>query len=316
MQAMGKYTVRRLLVFLPLLVVASILVWSMIYLIPGDPALTRLGANATPAQLTAERHTMGLDRPVVVQYAYWLRAALHGDFGRSAVNDEPVRSLITRSFPVTFSLTVSGLGVGFLLGVLLGVAAALSRDGPMARFVQGYSSAALGIPSFVVGMLLIWLFPVHWGLLPSSGYVSFLNHPYDWARHMILPVATLAFYGSGIVARFVTASMSEALRQDYIWTARAKGLREAVVIRRHGFRNAAIPITTILGLQFGLLLGGAVIIEAVFNLPGMGRLLLNAVQQRDYTVVQGEVLWILIGVAIANIVVDIFYGVLDPRIRH
>jgi peptide/nickel transport system permease protein len=312
---MVRYTLRRLAELLPVLFVASILVWLMIYLVPGDPVLLRLGPDASPAQIAAERTAMGFDRPLVVQYAYWLRDALQGDFGKSVTNGESVTALIARSFPVTLSLTVAGLLVATFVGVFFGVFAALKPRGGVTKALNGYTSLALALPTFWVGMLLVWVFSIHYGILPSSGYTPFLESPSGWLRTLVLPAITLGFYGSGIVARFVAAAMSEALVQDYMWTARAKGLPESTVTRRHGFRNALIPVTTVLGLQFGLLLGGAVIIEGVFNLPGMGRLLLDAVNRRDYAVVQAVVLFILVAVALVNVVVDLLYGVIDPRIR-
>lgn len=312
---MARYALRRLAEFIPILFVASILVWVMIYLVPGDPVLLRLGPDATPAQITAERNAMGLDRPFVVQYVYWLKAAAHGDFGRSISNGEPVTSLIGRAFPVTLSLTFAGLLLATLVGVLLGTFAAIKPRGATTKPLNAYTSLVLAVPTFWVGMLLVWFFAIHLGALPSSGYVPLSESPTEYLRHLVLPAVTLGLYGSGIVARFVAAAMSETLAQDHLWTARAKGLPESTVIRRHAFRNALIPVTTVLGLQLGLLLGGAVIIEGVFNLPGMGRLLLNSVSRRDYAVVQAEVLFILVAVAFVNVVVDLLYGLLDPRIR-
>jgi peptide/nickel transport system permease protein len=312
---MARYALRRLAEFVPILFVASILVWLMIYLVPGDPVLLRLGPDATPAQIIAERRAMGLDRPFVVQYVYWLEAAIRGDFGRSVSNGDPVTSLIGRAFPVTLSLTVAGLVIATIIGVLFGTFAALKPRGATTKSLNAYTSLVLAIPTFWIGMLLVWLFAIHLGVLPSSGYIPFSESPTEYVRHLVLPAVTLGLYGSGIVARFVAAAMTETLAQDHLWTARAKGLAESAVIRRHAFRNALIPVTTVLGLQFGLLLGGAVIIEGVFNLPGMGRLLLNSVSRRDYAVVQAEVLFILVAVAFVNIIVDVLYGLLDPRIR-
>jgi peptide/nickel transport system permease protein len=310
-----RYIVKRVAELLIVLFVASILVWVMIRLIPGDPALLHLGPDATPQQIAAERVAMGLDRPFFVQYAYWLGHAVRGDLGRSVVNGEPVISMVARAFPVTLNLTIAGLLLAAVIGVLLGVAGAVKPRGLLTKPLNAYTSLALAIPTFWVGMLLVWLFAISLRVLPSSGYVPFSESPVQYARHLALPVITLAFYGSGITARFVAPAMSEALRQDYLWTARAKGLAEKTVIRRHAFRNALVPVTTVLGLQFGLLLGGAVIIEGVFNLPGMGRLLLDAVTRRDYAVVQGELLLILVAIALVNFVVDLLYGLLDPRIR-
>jgi len=313
---MAEYALRRVIAFIPFLLIASILVWGMIYLVPGDPVLLRLGPDATPAQIAAERHALGLNRPIFVQYILWLKGIVHGDFGHSISNGASVITLISNSFPVTAYLALTGLVVAVVLGTILGVVAALRPDRLVAKFVSGYASLALAIPTFWVGMLLVWLFAITLRVLPSSGYVSPLSSPTAYLRHMVLPAITLGFYGSGIVARFVFAAMRETLTQDYLWTARAKGVAEHTVVRRHGLRNALIPVTTVLGLQFGLLLGGAVIIESVFNLPGMGRLLLDAVTRRDYSVVQGEVLLIVVAIGLVNLTVDLLYGVLDPRIRR
>jgi peptide/nickel transport system permease protein len=224
--------------------------------------------------------------------------------------------LIKNAFPITLNLTIVALLLATIIGLILGIAAARRRDGVAAKFVNAYSSVALAIPLFLVGMLLVWLFSLHLHVLPSSGYTSLLSSPSEYLRHMILPTVTLAFYGSGIMVRFVAAAMNETLGQDYIWTARAKGIRESAVVRRHALRNALIPITTVLGLQLGVMLGGTVITEAVFNLPGMGQLLLSSVERRDYPVVQAEVLYIVLVVAAINIFVDVLYGVLDPRVRR
>jgi peptide/nickel transport system permease protein len=313
---MARYSAKRIVGFIPVLLIGSVLVWLMIYLVPGDPALVRLGPDASPAQIAAERRAMGLDRPVFVQYVDWLGAVLHGDLGRSSANGDKVSALIGRSFPVTINLAVAGLVVALVIGLFLGVRAAVNPRGLAGKFLNVYTSLALGVPTFWVGMLLVWLFAIRLRLLPSSGYESLLSDPVQYLRHMLLPAVTLGVYGSGIVARFVAAAMTEALAQDYIWTARAKGVSEPTVLRRHGLRNALIPVTTVIGLQFGVLLGGAVVIEAVFNLPGMGRLLLSSVTRRDYSVVQAEVLLILIAVGTINVIVDIMYGVLDPRIRR
>jgi peptide/nickel transport system permease protein len=311
----ARYALGRLAQLIPVLFFASIVVWLMIYLVPGDPVLLRLGPDATPEQIAAEREAMGFDRPLVVQYVYWLRDAVQGDLGRSIANGESVTVLIMRSFPVTLSLTILGLLVAICVGVPLGIIAALRPKGLVARFVNLYTSLALALPTFWVGMLLVWVFAIHFGVLPSSGYVPLRESPAEFLKSMVLPAVTLGFYGSGIVARFVAASMGEALTREYLWTARAKGIPERTVVTRHGFRNALVPVITVLGLQFGLLLGGAVVIEGVFNLPGMGRLLLDAVSRRDYAIVQAEMLFILIAVAVINITVDVLYGMLDPRIR-
>lgn len=310
------YAARRIVGFLPVLIIGSVLVWLMIFLVPGDPALSKLGPDASPVQIAAERHAMGLDRSVFVQYAIWLRDVFHGDLGRSLVNGAAATSLIGNALPVTLDLAVSGLVLSLVVGTLFGVLAALRPDSLLARLVYSFSSLALATPTFWVGMLLVWLFSIYLHVLPSSGYVSLLSDPSGFARHMTLPAVTLGFYGAGIVARFVFAAMRDVLGQDYLWTARAKGLSETRVIWKHGVRNALIPVVTVVGLQFGLLVGGAVIVESVFNLPGMGRLLLNSVESRDYPIVQAEVLIILVAVATANLVVDLLYGVLDPRIRR
>jgi peptide/nickel transport system permease protein len=310
------YLCRRVLQFLPVLVVASVSVWLMIYLIPGDPALSLLGPDATPDQLRRTRIQMGLDRPLPVQYALWLGRAAHGDLGVSYLNGLPVTTILAQRIPVTFQLTVGALAVALLIAGPLGIASAVRPRSFLARVMTGYNALAMAVPTFWLGILLVLFFGLYLRWLPTSGFVPLWEDPGRALRFMLLPAFTLGAYVSAVLARFVRAALLETLFQDYVRTARAKGLAEGQVVGRHALRNALIPVATVVGLQFGAFLGGAVITEAIFDYPGLGRMLLQAILQRDYTVVQGAILFVVAVFAVVNLLTDLVYALLDPRIRY
>ena len=314
---MRQYLLLRIAQLIPALFLASIAIWALIYLLPGDPAIAILGPNATPQQLQDLRAALGLNQPAYVQYANWLGHVLRGDFGISYQTGLPVLDLIGTRAIATVQLGVMAFLVSMLVGVTLGVVAAARPDSLAARLVGTYNSLTLAIPSFWLGLLLILLFGVWLKILPpASGFVPIWLDPLATLRSTALPIITLASYTSGIVARFVRSAMADVLGADYVRTARAKGVAERQVVWRHALRNALLPTVTVLGLQFGAFIGGAVVTEGVFNYPGLGTLVLSSVTTRDYTVLQGAILMIVAAFTLVNLAVDLLYAFLDPRIQY
>jgi peptide/nickel transport system permease protein len=313
---MARYVVWRLAQLVPVLFLASIAVWLMIYLIPGDPAIALLGGDATPEQLARARVLMGLDQPLPVQYALWLGRVVRGDLGVSYLNGLPVRAMLAQRIPVTAQLTVASLVVALLIAGPLGMAAAVRPRSWIARGITGYNALAMAVPTFWLGILLVLFFGVRLKWLPTSGFAPFWDEPGRALRFLILPAFTLGAYVSAVLARFVRAALLETLFQDYVRTARAKGVREGGVVWVHALRNALIPVVTVVGLQFGAFMGGAVITEAIFDYPGLGRMLLQAILTRDYTVVQGTILFVVLAFVVINLLTDLVYALLDPRIRY
>jgi peptide/nickel transport system permease protein len=312
---MIAFILRRLLQLLPVLLIASTGIWAMIYAVPGSPVAAMVGENATPEQIQAVTVRLGLDRPVHVQYAAWLGSALKGDFGLSIQNREPVLNLIGQRIPATLQLGLAATLVGLLLGIPVAVLSALKPGSLLDRGLSGWSALALGVPTFWLGILLILLFAVHLRWLPSaSAYVSVFESPWDAIRNLLLPALTLGVYVSGIFARFLRASLLGELKADYVRTARSKGLPERDVIGRHVMRNALLPFVTIVGLMMATFIGGTVVTEAVFTYPGLGRLLIQAISTRDYPLIQGCILFILLVFVFINLAVDVLYAYIDPRI--
>lgn len=294
----------------------SVVVFLMLKLTPGDPAATLLGVQATPEELARVRRAMGLDQPWVVQYGIWLRDLLGGNLGVSYINRKPVAELITTRFPVTLELTLVAMLLAAAIGIPAGIVSASRRYSGLDYSITSFALFGVSMPSFWFGILLILLFSLYLRWLPSSGYVPIATGAWEHLKHVFLPALSLGLFLSGSLARFTRSSMVDVLAQEFIRTGRAKGLSERVVIYRHALRNALIPTVTVLGLQFGFLMGGAVIIEQVFAYPGVGWLVLIAVSQRDYPVVQGVVLLIAAVFALSNLLVDVAYTWLDPRIRY
>jgi len=314
---MRQYLLLRIAQLVPALFLASIAIWALIYLLPGDPAIAILGPNATPEQLQALREQLGLNQPAPLQYLGWLGRVVRGDFGISYQTGLPVLQLIGLRAIATVQLGTMAFVVSMLVGVTLGVIAAARPTSLAARLVGAYNSLTLALPSFWLGLLLILLFGVWLKVLPpASGFIPIWLDPLGTLRVSILPIATLASYTSGIVARFVRAAMLDVLGADYVRTARAKGVAEPRVVWRHALRNALLPTVTVLGLQFGAFIGGAVVTEGVFNYPGLGSLVLSSVVSRDYTVLQGAILLIVAAFTLVNLGVDLLYAVLDPRVQY
>jgi peptide/nickel transport system permease protein len=289
----------------------------MIYAVPGDPVAVIVGENATPEQMQAVRERLGLDKPVLVQYFSWLGNALQGDLGLSIQNREPVRDLIAQRVPATIQLGIAATLVGLLLGIPVAVISALRPNSWIDRSLSGWSALALGVPTFWLGILLILLFAVYLHWLPAaSTYVSFFESPWQAVLNLMLPALTLGIYVSGIFARFLRASLLGELKADYVRTARSKGLRERDVVGRHVMRNALLPFVTIVGLMMANFIGGTVVTESVFTYPGLGRLLIQAISTRDYPLIQGCILFILLVFVLINLLVDVLYAYIDPRIDY
>jgi peptide/nickel transport system permease protein len=314
---MTGFILRRILQLIPVLLIASVLIWAMIYAVPGDPVAVIVGENASPEQVAEATRRLGLDQPVMVQYATWLKSALAGDFGTSIHSREPVLHLIAERLPATLQLALCATLVALLLGVPAAIVSALAPGSWPDRIISGWSALALGVPTFWLGILLILLFAVELHWLPSaSGYVPFWESPVQMLRNVLLPALTLGIYVSGIFARFLRASLVGELKADYVRTARSKGLRESDIVGRHVMRNALLPFVTIVGLMMANFIGGAVVTEAVFTYPGLGRLLIQAISTRDYPLIQGCILVILVLYVGINVMVDVLYAYIDPRIEY
>jgi peptide/nickel transport system permease protein len=312
---MWGYAVRRLFQLIPVILLSSFLVFMLLHLVPGDPAETVAGPDATPDVIKAVRHKMGLDRPLAVQYGIWLGHIARADLGESYISKMPVIDLVGYAFPATIQLTLAALLLALGISLPLGVLASLKQGSKLDLFVQGYTALGLGVPNFWLGILLILIFALVLGILPPGGRIDPLQSPALGLKTLILPAVTLGIQISAVFTRFVRTAMLEVLHEDYVRTARAKGLRERVVVVRHALRSALVPVVTVVGLQFGRLLGGAVVVESVFAWPGVGRLIIQAVEQRDYTVVQAALLGLVAAFLLINLITDIAYAFLDPRIR-
>ena len=313
---MTTYVIRRVLAIIPVLFGISILVFLLVHLIPGDVAQILLGTQATDQQLETLRRTFGLDRPLPVQYVDWLSHILRGDFGVSFRTNRPVLPDLVSRFGVTVQLTLLSMVIALVVAIPLGVISAANRGRASDGLSRVVALFGLSIPNFWLGTLLILFVSLvlHW--LPPVGFVSLLDNPWLGMQTLILPAIALGTAVAAFIMRMVRSSLLEVLRQDYIRTARAKGLREQSVLYRHALKNAFIPVLTVIGVQIGYLLGGAVIIESIFSLPGMGRFLLDSISNRDYSIVQGGVLFIALVFCLVNLSVDLVYGWLDPRIRY
>lgn len=303
--------------FVQLFVVAT-LVFSIMYVMPGDPVLLLLGAetNPTPAAIEAMRARLGLDQPVLTQYFTWLGNALQFDLGQSVLNSYPVINSIAANLPRTLELGLAAIVIASIIGVPLGIAAALNRGKPLDTILTSLATVGISVPVYILGAMLIILFSLHLGWLPSSGYMDISRNMPEHFRRLILPAFTLGFGLAASIARMTRSSMLEILNRDFVRALRAKGAPDSVVIWNHALRNASIPIVTIIGLQLGNLMGGTVLVEAMFNWPGLSTLLVEAVAKRDYPMVQGTVLTIAALFIFINLGVELLYSLLDPRIRR
>ncbi len=314
---MTGYIIRRLVQLVPVLFLASIGIWAMVYAVPGSPIGAIVGENATQEQIADAMQRLGLDRPLHEQYFSWLRGALVGDFGHSIQSREPVLNLIMARVPATLQLGLFSILVGLLLGVPVAIISALFPNTWIDRVLSAWSALALGVPTFWLGILLILFFGVQLRWLPAvSTYVPFFQDPLGALKNILLPALTLGTYVSGIFARFLRASLLGELKADYVRTARSKGLPERDVVGRHVMRNALLPFVTIVGLMLAAFVGGTVVTEAVFTYPGIGRLLIQAIGVRDYPLIQGCILFVLVIYVLMNVLVDVLYAYIDPRIEY
>jgi peptide/nickel transport system permease protein len=316
---MARYAARRCLEAVPTVFFVSVIVFALIRMAPGDPAAMRMGREAARPEnkpkLIALRHEMGLDRPIPVQYLLWLRDVTKGEFGDSLRSKRPTVDLFLQKLPATVELVVAAALFALVVSFPLGILAAVRRETLIDRAAVGFVSAGLAVPSFWFGLAMILIFGVQLRWLPASGYVPLGEDPVENLRRLIMPAVTLGVYLSATLMRFVRADMIEVLSADYVRTARAKGLRERVVLVRHALRNAVIPVLTVAGLEIGALLGGAVIIEQVFGWSGVGWLTVQGIFDRDYPLVQTSVLFVAVGLTLVNLIVDLGYGLLNPRMR-
>jgi peptide/nickel transport system permease protein len=298
------------------LLIVSLITFGLMRLIPGDPAAAIAGMSVTSEQLELIRKDLGLDEPFVVQLAKWYGGLLQGDLGRSILMGQDVMEVTMIRLPVTIALSLYALVLTLALGLVSGIIAALRQNTVVDQLTMVFSMIGISVPNFFLGLLMILLFAVHLGWLPTGGYISLWDDPVGWLRTSTMPALSLALLQMGLLARITRSTMLEVLRQDYIRTARAKGLPGRLVVVKHALTNALIPITTVVGIIISLSISGAVVTESLFSIPGMGQLLTQAVLNRDYPMVQGGLLLTTTFLVVVNILVDIAYALLDPRVRY
>ena len=313
---MAQYILRRLLLMIPVAFLVTVIVFVLVRMSPGDPVLVFAGEERDPAALDALRHQYGLDQPLPVQYVVWLEHALQGDLGRSLRTRQPVVEAITERLPKTIELGLAALFLSVTVGLVVGSVAALRRNSPIDLVATGFTIAGVSLPNFYLGLILILLFALAIRVFPPGGYSDFAENPAENLKRLVLPAITLATASTAVNLRQVRSSLLDVLAQEYLRTARAKGLRERAVIYAHAMKNALIPVVTIFGLQVGALIEGAIITETIFFWPGVGRLAVDSITGRDYPVVQAIVLMSALSFMVSTLVVDILYAWLDPRISY
>lgn len=304
---MHKYILRRVLLLIPVMLGVSFVVFTIMFFTPGDPAKIMLGERAPAEEVALLRTQMGLDDPFIVQFFNFVKNAVQGDLGRSLVTKRAVAAEIWSRFPATLQLSAAAVLIAVLMGIPIGIISATKQYSTFDMVSMVIALLGVSMPNFWQGMMMILLFSITFRVLPSSGYGTL--------SHLIMPAATIGTSAAAVITRMTRSSMLEVVRQDYIRTARAKGLSERVVINRHALKNALIPIVTVIGLQFGYLLGGAVLTESIFSWPGVGRFMVDAIRAKDFPSVQGGVLMLALTFSIVNLAVDILYAYIDPRIK-
>jgi peptide/nickel transport system permease protein len=307
---------KRLLHLVPVLLAVTLLTFLIASLLPGDLAYTMLGDQATPEKIAALRQQMGLDLPLWQRYLHWLGDVLTGDLGRSFRTGETVLGAVLDRLPVSIELMVLAQIMGLSLGIPLAILCAVKSGGPIDRFLTGMAFGKLSLPSYMVAILLIWLFAVKLNWLPATGYLPLTEDPVGNLRSFLLPALTLAFAEWPVLMRVLRSDMIATLQEDFIAMAKAKGLRPARILLVHALKPSSLTLVTVAGINIGRLIGGALIVETIFALPGIGRLLVGAIYARDFVILQGVVLFVAAGFVIVNFIVDMLYAVLDPRIRH
>ncbi len=313
MSGRTRFVLRRLLLTIPTLLTMSVFVFLIIRLVPGDPVRTMLGFRATDANVAATRAELGLDRPLLSQYLSFLGGLLHGDLGTDFVSKAPLRELLAQRLPVTLELTFLAMGLAIVVGVPLGVLAATGARW-VRRITDGFVVAGVSVPDFWLGIMLVLLFSGTLAVLPPSGYVPFTDDPVGNLKYLALPVLTLAVAETAYILRTTRGAMEATMGQPFVTFLRAKGLSHRRIVYRHALKNTAIPVVTVIGIQFGLLLGGAIVIETLFALPGIGRLLVTAINQRNYPVVQAGVLVVAALFILVSLVTDLIVGLIDSRV--
>ena len=312
---MAEVVLRRLLATVPVLLLVTAGVFALLHLTPGDPVDAMMAESADASTKESLRRELGLDRPIAVQYAAWMGRLLRGDLGRSIRNGEPVLENVSRRIRPSLQLALLAMAIALTIAFPVAIASAVRHNTGVDRLGTTFALFGICMPNFLLALLLIFVFGVTLRWLPISGYLDPLEEGWSGLRSLILPAVTLGLALAAVITRTLRSSLLEALAEDYVRTARAMGLSEWVVIRGHVLKNALIPVVTVLGLQLGTLIGGAVITEYVFALPGIGRLVVDAVFARDYPLVQGVILLIALGFIVSNLLVDLLYGYIDPRIR-
>lgn len=305
---MLKYVVRRVILMIPVIIVMTLIVFSIFYFAPGDPVSRIAGPNVTPEVYESIRQKYGLDQPFIVQYLKFMKSVIKGDLGVSILQERPVIEMIEERLPVTLEIGLLGFLITFLIAIPTGVIAAVKKNTVVDYLCMSGSLVGAAIPTFWLGMLLMYFFAYKLRWFPISGYGTL--------RHLVLPSFAIGLSNAAITARMVRSSMLEVLNQDYVRTARSKGLLEKVVVYRHALKNALIPIITLMGLRLGWIIGGSVALEIIFSIPGIGRLMVDSILARDYPVVQGSMIVLTSSIILANILADILYAIVDPRIRY
>jgi peptide/nickel transport system permease protein len=313
---MGVYVLRRILATVPVLLIVAVVVFLLVNLAPGDPAALIAGDNARTEDIERIRHRLGLDNPLPVRFVKWVGDLAHGDLGNSVLNDRPVLGLIMQRLEPTASLALLSITIAIAVAIPLGTLAAWHAGRLLDRAVMVFAVLSFSFPAFLIGYLLMFGFSLKWRLFPVQGYSTISQGIGEWLSHLVLPCVTLGLVFSALLARMTRSTMIEVLNEDYIRTARAKGLGTMPILLRHALKNAAVPIVTTIGVAFAALIGGVVVTESVFAIPGVGRLTIDSVLHRDYPVVQGVVLFAAFACVIVNLVVDLSYALFDPRIRY
>ena len=313
---MGAYIARRLLSTLLVMALVGVFIFLLLHLAPGDPAAIIAGDNASPAQIIMIRHQLGLDAPLPVQFVRWVWRILHGDFGISIFSEAPVMELIRQRLPATIALTSTTIVFAAVLAVSAGVLAAWRAGGLLDRVLMGFAALGFSVPVFVVGYVLIYVCAIRLHWLPVQGFSPLSDGVWPWASHLILPSIALGLAYVALIARITRASMLEVLSEDYMRTARAKGASTGSMLFHHALKNAGVPIVTVIGIGVALLISGVVITETVFNIPGLGRLTVDAITNRDYPIIQGVIVVFSGAYILVNLAVDLVYTLIDPRIRY
>jgi len=313
---MLAYIIRRILATVPVMAIVALFVFSLLYIAPGDPAAVIAGDQATPADVERIRQSLGLDRPFVIRFGEWVWQILHADLGTSIFTNLPVTAMIAQRIEPTLSLMAVTLVLAVSIAVPIGVVAAWKADTIIDRAIMAFAVLGFSVPVFVIGYLLAYVFALKLDWLPVQGYTPLSQGVWPWLENLILPAIALGCVYVALIARITRAAMLEVLQQDYIRTARAKGMGQTTIMFVHALKNAAVPIVTVIGIGIALLIGGAVVTETVFAIPGVGRLTVDAILRRDYPVIQGIVLLFSFVYVLINLLIDLLYTVLDPRIRY